>query len=409
MTRTSRWPYFLAAIINGFFLGVLFVWSYFREELGILFPTWRASDLSLIFSVHNVFIFISVFAAGFLLKKFSNRALIFAAAAALLIGFGLFPYLPLDRPNAALIMATVLFGVVSASAIGVASSAGYALYTRWAPDHPGKVIGSMSLALSIAPIILGALCSVLVPVAGALQTIRWVGVIAAALLFATLPLAKPPGPDAKLPPAPVRVENPDQKEFTPAEMLRTPVFWIMLVFNTVIRASGLMIIDFGGSIAIHFGLAALLGMLYSPANGAANVIGGVLVDKLSTARVIFICGGTLLLGAILLLAGNEADSGALVMAGLLLGGLSYGCGTVHSTASIRIIFGQKHYARNWSYIQLSILLAAFCGYMAGNLIDKQSGNYQGVFTLILICSLAAIACGFGLMVFLKRKKQSAGS
>ena len=405
LKQTTRWPFFLAAIVNGFFLGVLFIWSYFRDELGRLFPTWSASNLSLIFSVHNVFICISVLFAGSLLRRFSNRMILFFSGLALLIGFGLFPLLPLDSPDSALVMAAVLFGVIGAGSIGVASTAGYSLYTQWAPEHPGKVIGSMSLALSIAPLILGAVCSLLVPELGALHTIRWVGIAVASLLFLTLPLARPPGPDAKLPPARVRVENPNQKEFTPKEMLRLPSFWLLFVFNSAIRASGLMIIDFGGSIAILFGLTALLGMLYSPANGIANIVGGILVDKLSTAKVIFMCGGTLLLGSVFLLFGNSAGSGFLVMSGLLIGGLSYGCGTVLSTASIRILYGQKNYAQNWGYIQISILVAAFCGYLAGHLLDRQSGNYQGVFVIILICSLAAITCGFGMAAYMRYQKQ----
>ena len=405
MKRTARWPHFLAAIVNGFFLGVLFIWTYFRDELGLIFPSWRASDLSLIFSVHNVFICISVFFAGFLLKKFSHRMILLFAGIGLLIGFGLFPILPLNNPDLALIIAAILFGVIGAGSIGIASTAGYALYTQWAPEHPGKIIGSMSLALSIAPIILGALCSLLVPTLGALQTIRWVGIVVGALLIATLPLAKPPGPDANLPSPKIRAENPDQKEFTSKEMLRLPSFWLLLAFNSVIRAGGLMIIDFGGSIAILFGLTALLGMLYSPANGIANIIGGVLVDKFSTSKVMFICGGTMLLGAILLLAGNSAGSGFLVMLGLLIGGLSYGCGTVLSTASIRILYGQKHYAQNWGFIQVSILLAALCGYMAGHMLDRQSGNYRSVFILILAFALVAIACGFGMLTYMRRHKR----
>ena len=404
MKHTARWPFFLAALVNGFFLGVLFVWTYFRDELGLIFPTWRAGDLSLIFSVHNIFICISVLFAGALLKKLSNRMVLLIAGLGLLIGFGLFPLLPLDNPGLALIMAAVLFGVISAGSIGIASTSGYALYTQWAPEQPGKVIGAMSLALSIAPIIIGAVCSLFVPLIGALQTIRWVGVIVAALLLATLPLARPPGAGDKLPPAKTRSENPDQKEFTPKEMLRMPSFWLLLAFNSVIRASGLMIIDFGGSIAILFGFSALLGMLYSPANGVANAIGGILVDKFSTAKVIFLCGGTLLVGAVLMLAGNSTGNGFFVMIGLLIGGLSYGCGTVLSTASIRILYGQKHYAQNWGFIQISILLAALCGYFSGHMLDKQSGNYQSVFLLILSFAFVAIACGFGMAVYMRRER-----
>jgi MFS family permease len=227
---------------------------------------------------------------------------------------------------------------------------------------------------------------------------------AAALLYITLPLARPPGPDAVLPPAPVRIDNPDQKEFSPRQMLRIPAFWILFAFNVVMRTSGLIMIDFGGSIALAFGMSALLGLLYSPSNGIANITGGILVDKFGTSRVMVMCGISLLVGAGMMLFGNMIDNGIVVIAGLLVAGLSYGCCIVQNAASMRYLFGPKSYAQNFSYVQVSILFAAVGGYLAGSLLDRQEGNFSGVFTLLLCFAVTGIAAGLFMGAYMKKRR-----
>jgi len=402
MKYSTRWPYILAAVVTGFFNGTLYTWTYIRDELGYLFPTWSAGDLSFIFSIHNVAVCATLIGTGILLKRVSSRFMLFISGAAMAVGFGLFPFLPVDRPDVAYVMVAILFGIIAASSVGMTIIASYALYAKWAPDHTGKLLGAMALAHSIAPIALSAICSRLIPVVGTLSAVRWVGVGAAALLYLTLPLAKPPGPDVRLPPAPVRVDNPNQKEYTPGRMLKIPAFWILFAFNMVMRTSGLIMIDFGGSIAIYFGLSALLGLLYSPSNGVANIIGGFLVDRLGTAKVMILCGLALLVGGGMMLAGNVIGSGPLVISGLLVGGLSYGCCIVQNAASMRYLFGSKNYAQNFGYVQTSIMVAAFGGYIAGSLLDKQQGSFQGVFIMILCFAIVGIGTGVAMGAFMKR-------
>ena len=403
-TKTVRFPRYISAVITGALFGIMITWSYFRDELGMLFPAWSAGDLTLIFSLHNAVVCIALLVAGILLKRISHRVMLFISGTMMLIGFGSFPFLPVDNPETAYILAFVFFTIISASSVGISISAGYSLYSQWAPDHPGKLMGAMALACSISPLFAGAACSRLIPVVGVLQAIRWIGIVMAALIYATLPFASPPGPNDKLPPPLVRPDNLDMEDIPPIKMLRMPSFWLLMVFNAVVRTSGLIIIDFGGSIAIYFGTTALVGLLFSPASGLANVIGGILIDKLSTSRVMFIGGGTLVLSAILLLAGNSLDSRFLAIAGLITGGLSYGCCLVYNSSSVRNLFGPKYYAQNLSYAQASILLAAGGGYLAGRLLDAQGGSYMGVFFLILVFALISVACGAGMGVFLKRKR-----
>ena len=55
---------------------------------------------------------------------------------------------------------------------------------------------------------------------------------------------------------------------------------------------------------------------------------------------------------------------------------------------------------------MSILLAAGGGYMAGVLLDKQSGDYQGVFILVFALAIASFACGLLMRVGVQFHKRS---
>jgi len=166
-------------------------------------------------------------------------------------------------------------------------------------------------------------------------------------------------------------------------------------------------VDFGGSIALSFGMSALLGLLYYPSNAMANITGGVLVDKYGTARVMLVCGATLLIGASMMLFANTTDNGVLVIAGLLVAGLSYGFCLVQSATSMRFLFGPKSFAQNFGYVQTSILLAAFGGYLAGGMLDRREGDFSVVFVLLMCLAVAGIAAGLGMGQYLKRRRHGA--
>ena len=406
--QAARWPRFIAAVATSILPGALYSWSYFRDDIGKLFPSWSAGDLSLIFSIQNITVCFAILAAGFLLKRISNRIMLFIAATLLLIGLTLFSFIPEERPDIALVMAVISFSGIAAAAVGIVAAAAFPLYTQWAPDHPGKLIGFMALTTSCTPIAAGAVCSALIPVIGVLPTVRWLGIVIAAIVYLTLPLARPPGPDDKLPPEQVRAENPEQRDFSPGEMMRMPSFWMLFIFNAVIRTSGLIIIDFGGSIAIYFGMAAILGLLHSPSTGIANIVGGFLADRLKTSRFLILAGGMLLLGVILLLSGNAAGIPMLAIAGLLVGGFSYGTCTIICSSSVRNLYGLKYFAQNYAIIQMAILLASGGGYIAGNLLDLGNGNYQGVFLLLLGFAIVGIACGTCMEIVMKRRSHNTG-
>ena len=379
-------------IASGLQLGAIFSWSYFRDSLATLFPTWTAARLSLVFSMHNVTVVITALITGALLKYLKQRTLVAMAAAVVLVGFGAFPFFPADNPGAAYIMLFICFGVVAASASGFAGISVPTVYQPWFPDHLGLLTGVLFLASGLSPMLFGYICSLLIPVVGVLRAVQILGIIIFVLVVATLPWCRTPGPGVRLPP-PKNTENASSsRNYSLKEVLRSPLYWCFFLYTALARSVGLVLLDLGGTIAIAFGVATLLGLIISPANGAASVVGGAIQDRIGIGKTILLSCGILVLGSLLLLAGNITDSAFLIITALILGGLGYGISLVISASATRIFFGDKHYAQNYSFLTLSLVLAAASGYFAGVLLDKV-GNYSGVFILVLVLSVLSLVSG----------------
>ena len=403
--KPNRIPVLLAACICTGMGGYLLTWSYFRDSLGQLFPTWTSSQLSLPFSLHNITVCVMMLTTGQILHKLSNRVVICIGGFALMIGFGLFPLLPLGSPGAALVMVTISFGFIAALSVGIGIIASFDTFLPWFPDRTGMVSGILTFFSGVAPMMIGALCGVFIRNFGVLRAVQLTGVVLAALIFIALIWAKQPGPDVVLPaPPPADAKIFTDVDYTPAEMLKTGTFWCMFAFNVLLRTTGIIVFDLGGTIAVAFGAATIVGLMFAPLNGAACILGGIILDRLGTHKVMLIFSVSAALGAGALFIGNQAGAAALVIAGIALIGFAYGGVTVTCVSGNRMLFGMKHYAKNLGLISVSIGPAAVAAMIAGRLI-RERNSFTGVFTLIMVLTVASVA-SCCLMFATERKRRS---
>ena len=400
--KVNRIPYFICTGVSGLQLGVLFAWTYYRDPLATMFPSWTASQLSLVFSVHNVTVVILALVSGVLLKYLKPRTLVAMSSAMVLIGLGAFPYFPQNDPNAAYIMLFICFGIVNAASAGFGGISIPAAYQPWAPDHLGLLTGILFMVCGCSPILFGYICSLLIPAVGVLRAVQILGIIGCIVLAVTLPWCKQPGPDVVLP-APKTKENAaSAHDHTWKEVLRSPVFWFFFLYNAMARSVGMILLDLGGMMAITFGAAALFGLVASPANGVASVIGGLIQDRIGVSKTILLSCGLLVLGSLLFISGNILSSALLVVIALVLGGAGFGFCMMMGASATRVLFGGKYFAQNYSFVAISGALAGVSGYLAGLLLDRFS-NYSAVFILIMALSILSLV--FGLLLVGARKRR----
>jgi len=395
-----RWPRVVAAILTSLASGVLFTWSYFRGPLIALFPTWTHGDLSFVFSMHNMVVGIVMFFAGFIMRRVSSRTMFAFAAVMTLIGLGGFRFLPVDQPQLAFFMVTVLYGVVAPIGLGICAIAQFAIYTQWTPERAGLMGGAMLMAYGSCAFIMGAVAGILIPRIEILPTISIIGAICALLVSVSTIFGAPPEPGVKLPPAPPRKENKAGKDYTAYQMIKTPLFWIMYIYGTSIFAAGLIFADHAAAIALYFGAAAMFGMLFSPAKGLSSVFGGWIIDKMSVAGGMSLFAVTLAISSASLIVGNRLGSSALILFGLVMGGVSFGGASSVRVTATRFLFGNKYYSQNYSVATTVIFISSIICYIAGRIVANS--GYIGVFIVTMVLAAAAILCSVIFILSLRR-------
>ena len=391
--KVNRVPIFIAALLSVGMGGYLFTWSYFRDSLGELFPTWSATQLSLPFSLHNITVVTMILLTAPLLKRFSNRKVLAFGATSLLIGFGVFPLLPEDNPKMALIMLCLAFSLIAACSAGIGAVASFDTYQPWFPERIGLTSGVWMLWGGGAPMLIGALCGVLTAAFGVLRAVQIIGIILAVFLYISLIYAKKPGPDIKLPEPKKKPNAVFFADLTTKQMLMTSAFYHIFIFNLCTRCAGFIISDLGGTLAIDFGAPTITGLLFAPANGISAVIGGILADKIKFGHVIFLYAVLLLTGGISLYFGGLTDSSFLILFGITCVGFGLGGSSVGSVTAVRIMFGATHYAQNVSLVVFSSGFATLAVLLSGKLLSLSGGSYTPVFILVIAFGAIAVIDG----------------
>lgn len=282
-------------------------------------------------------------------------------------------------------------GAVYATCVGLA--------VKWFPDRRGLAVGltaagfGAGAALTVVPI------RAMIASAGYESTFFWFGLGQGAIVFMLAWLLRGPEP-GELAAVPARsnlVQT--SRSYTPAEMLKTPVFWLLYVMFVLVSASGLMATaqialiakDFNvANTAVLFGASALSVALIvdNVCNGAARPLFGWVSDNIGREYTMALAFG---LGAIaywLLGALGTAPWAFVVFAALIF--LTWGEIFSLFPSTCTDSFGPKFATVNLSLLYTAKGASAFLVPLA-NIIKSHTGNWHAVFVITALMNLAVVA------------------
>ena len=402
-TRTHLWPVALEGIVGNFILGAMFTWAVFRAPLLELFPTWTEGMLSIVFGVHNLCICAGILVGGRLAERLPLRTLYFCLSVIQLIGFGSFAFLPVSMPAVSYVIVLVLFGIFCSFGVGIGINVVQTGTQPWFPSHTGLISGALFMALGMSSFILAiatqrllAFYQVYFGAASVKYTVATIGV--GLFVCAMLTLADPRS--WRLPANRELKVVTNSKGVTPRMMVRMWVFWLLLFWNGFMRAVGFILLDHSANLAVAFGATALTGMLISPANGLGSLLTGFYLDKVGLRPNILTVGLTMALSIALLVAGGLLSSPVLVVLALVVGGLAYGGSSTTDSASIKRVFGGRHYSVNYGIANLSMALGAGISSFSGIVLDAFGKDYMSIIIMSAILVVPVIICSIG-MAFVK--------
>jgi OFA family oxalate/formate antiporter-like MFS transporter len=301
-------------------------------------------------------------------------------------------------------MADSLFLLYLGAAIGgigagviYGASVGNAL--KWFPDRRGLAAG-----LTAAGFGAGSALTV-IPIANMIQSsgyqaaFLWFGLgQGIVVMLVGLMLRAPQASEISAPAAPAVMQT--KRDFGPAEVLRTPVFWVMYVMFVAVGAGGLMAIAQLAPIATDYKIAgipvSILGLTL-PAltfaltidrvlNGICRPFFGWVSDHIGRENTMFIAFFLEGVGiyALLYVANNP------VLFVILSGVVFFAWGEIYSLfpATCTDIYGRKFATTNYGMLYTAKGTASLLVPLA-NVLTSATGSWHAVFYVAAILNIAA--------------------
>jgi OFA family oxalate/formate antiporter-like MFS transporter len=284
-----------------------------------------------------------------------------------------------------------------------ATSVGHAV--KWFPDRRGLAVGltaagyGAGAALTVIPI------RYVIESYGYQAAFLWFGLFQGGVVFILAWLLRAPVPGEIPTTAAPKVQQ-SARSFSPAEVLKTPVFWLLYLMFVMVSASGLMATAQIAPIAKDFNVTntvVLLGgttlsvalIVDNVANGAARPLFGWISDNIGreyTMTIAFALGGVAywLLGSL-----GTAPWAFVVFAALIF--LTWGEIFSLFPSTCTDTFGPKFATVNLSMLYTAKGTSAFFAPLA-NVIKDATGSWQMVFLVATIMNFVVV----GLALFVLR-------
>ncbi len=281
-------------------------------------------------------------------------------------------------------------GAIYATCVGQA--------VKWFPDRRGLAVGLTAAgygagsALSVIPI------REVIAAYGYQTAFLWFGIIQGGIAFILAWVLRAPEPgELAATPAPKVAQA--TRSYSPAEVLKTPVFWLLYIMFVMVSASGLMATaqiapiakDFNVGTVILFGGASTLTVALivdNLCNGGARPLFGWVSDNIGREYTMAIAFG---LGAVaywLLGSLGTAPWAFVLFAALIF--LTWGEIFSLFPSTCTDTFGAKFATVNLSLLYTAKGTSAFLVPLA-NVIKSHTGSWHAVFVVTALMNIAVVA------------------
>jgi len=372
----------MMAISSPQYVWTLFV-KPFQAATGAGLPT-----VQITFSVLIVLQTVFSPAQGWLVDRFGPKALVAGGAALTGLGWVLSAHIG----NVWMLFLT--YGLFCGVGTGIVYVGVISLMARWFPDRRGFAIGIVAAGYGMGAMLTTFPISSMLSSFGAPVTLIVFGVILGGVgVLAALGLREPRAGEAAAPSTATRTYG---KDVAPANMLKTPIFWLMFVMMTMMSTGGLMVTSNFANFARDFGVADILvlGLAALPfaltvdrlLNGLTRPFFGWVSDRIGRENTMGLAFG-LEAAAILLLLIFRQDAPAFVA---LSGLVFFGWGEIFSLfpSTLTDTFGSRYATTNYGFLYIAQGLGSILGGPVAAAMRVATGSWTPVFGVAVAMDVA---------------------
>jgi MFS transporter, OFA family, oxalate/formate antiporter len=360
-----------------------YVWTLFLKP----FQTTTGAGLAAIQLTFSVLIVLQTFfspAQGWLIERFGARALITTGAA--LSGLGWVLSARVDS----LWGLYATYGLFCGIGTGIVYVGIVGLMVRWFPRARGFATGVVAAGYGFGATLTTFPIDAMIRSEGYRATLITFGALLGFVGMVASFFLRMPGPaEAPIPAEGVDLTGP--RDYTPAEMLRTPLFWLLFAMMTMMSTGGLMVIsqfsafarDFGVADVVVFGAAALpLALTIDRiTNGLTRPFFGWVSDHIGRENTMGLAFVLEAAAIALLLAYRENAAALVVLSGLVF----FGWGEIFSLfpSTLTDSFGTRHATTNYGFLYMAQGIGSILGGPMAALLKEETGSWVPVFLLII--------------------------
>jgi OFA family oxalate/formate antiporter-like MFS transporter len=287
------------------------------------------------------------------------------------------------------------YGLLCGIGTGIVYIGIIGLMVRWFPERRGFATGVVAAGYGFGAILTTFPIDDMLKRSGYERTLMVFGAIFAAVgLSGALMLRAPRAGEVAV--QPILQGAVAARSYSPAEMLKTPVFWLMFVMMSMMSTGGLMVITQFTSFAKSFGIDANTTVLIAGialaaiptaltfdriTNGLTRPFFGWVSDHIgreNTMGIAFILEGI----AIYLMLQYRTDPFMLVV---LSGLVFFGWGEIFSLfpATLTDTFGTEYATTNYGFLYMAQGVGSILGAPVAAMIYEATGSWLPVFGLVI--------------------------
>lgn len=393
----KRWQILIASCLINLCIGSLYAWSVFASPMAKYLSEVTGTaitSLAICFTVANSVGPITMILGGVLNQKLGPKKIILIGG--VMFGVGMIAS-GFARSITALI---ITYGLLCGLGVGMVYGCTISNTIRFFPDKKGLIGGIATASYGISSVIIPIIANVMIDAMGITMSFKILGaVMLAVICLSAMVIEECPAtyvPTGYI--APASSNKSGGIIMKPGAMIKSPLFYVMLIMLCCGAFSGMMIISQASPLAqritgMSAASAATIVSIIALCNTGGRILSGAISDKIGALNTIrFVFAGSVLAMAVLYI--SCSGSTLFLIAGVLVTGLAFGAIMGLYPGFTAAQFGPKYNGINFGIMFIGFAAAGYFGPTVMTKLYQGTGSDQTAFIVAALLGVLGFVLTF---------------